>query len=677
MTRILPAEKGQGKEVLAPAARTSPTRAAAPAETRPDLSEEHRQEIFERSAITREVAEARGCRTIRNRSEIPDEFPPWQRRLGLLFPTNSPDGDTTGHQLKPRKPIRRKKKAGPKYETPHGSRTTLDVNPLMMGEVRKGSGDLWITEGVKKTDSLTSRGLATVGVIGVWNFAVPKSKSVIPLPCWSHVPLRSRRVYVVYDANTRTNPDVQEALRRLVSLLEKMGADVLVVYLPAVNGDWTAGVDDYLAAGGTVEELREMAAPYKPVDVGRERLKGDDKLAARVDALWRAWEEFDWSGLMGTGGRRNQTRGYSCRDAVKAVLDRLPGTGKVRPGGVGFSWAQRPWSRDAAVSDRTMPKIVRHLEAEGWIKRDESKRAAAEAASYVLTIPPSILQQEGSKQGGEEEQKERASARGYGPGAEGLRGGPDVDRMSWSSPGWKAHRRTVPGTRKVRQSKIPRRERVERPGKVRGAVVDFLYLAGGSATLQEIVAFLGAPRADNVRRLISWLADSGVVEMVGNEVRLAGDWSARLAEVRRRGGEYEARRATEVRHRLQSEAFRARGPGRGLGHCSKPSEPTAAGLEAVKRSRARRDAEMLRAARPVSELERPPAPDPVIVDALRAALGRWPDHADDYPSWWASTLYVEEYLPTRPPPPAVELAFAELSGVPGRFSEAARGLPRV
>ena len=434
MTHILPPQKGHRKEVLAPAARTSPVRAAAPAETRPDLSKEHRQEIFERSAITPEVAEARGYRTIRNRREVPDEFPPWQRRLGLLCPTYSPDGETTGHQLKPRKRIRRKSKEGPKYETPHGSRITLDVSPLMMGEVRRGSGDLWITEGVKKTDSLTSRGLATVGVIGVWNFAVPGSKSAIPLPCWSHVRLRGRRVFVCYDANTRTNPDVQEALRRLVAMLEKMGTTVFVVYLPAVNGDWTAGVDDYLAAGGTVEELREMAAPYEPVDVGRERLARDDELAARVDALWRAWEEFGWPGLRGTGGRRNQTRGYSCRDAVKAVLDMLPEIGKVRPGGMGFSWAQRPWSRDAAVSDRTMPKIVRHLEAEGWMKRVEGKRAADEPASYVLTIHPSILRQEGGKQGDEEQQKARESTQGYGPGAEGLRRGPDVDRLAWSSP---------------------------------------------------------------------------------------------------------------------------------------------------------------------------------------------------------------------------------------------------
>ncbi len=81
------------------------------------LAPKHRREL-DASAITAPVSAARRTRTIRNRSEVPDTFPPWQRRLGLLFPTYSPDGETTGYQLKPNKPIPRRSVAGPKYETP-------------------------------------------------------------------------------------------------------------------------------------------------------------------------------------------------------------------------------------------------------------------------------------------------------------------------------------------------------------------------------------------------------------------------------------------------------------------------------------------------------------------------------------------------------------------------------
>lgn len=78
----------------------------------------------------------------------------------------------------------------------------------------------------------------------------------------------------------------------------------------------------------------------------------------------------------------------------------------------------------------------------------------------------------------------------------------------------------------------------------------------------------------------------------------------------------------------------------------------------------------LREARPdgtISELERVPdvveLDDGVDVDllvALSDALIRWPDHRHDYPSWWASTLYFEDYLPTKPAPEDVARALALL-----------------
>ncbi len=71
------------------------------------LSDSHWRQLKE-SAIAQEATAARGYRTIRRRSEVPDVFADWQRRLGLLVPTYSPDGQTSGYQLKPNKPIPRK-----------------------------------------------------------------------------------------------------------------------------------------------------------------------------------------------------------------------------------------------------------------------------------------------------------------------------------------------------------------------------------------------------------------------------------------------------------------------------------------------------------------------------------------------------------------------------------------
>src|SRR5215218_1021016 len=311
------------------------------------LSDSHQRQL-NASDISAKVSAARDYRTIRRRSEVPDKFADWQRRLGLLVPTYSPDGRTSGYQLRPNKPIARKSGSTPRYETPAGSTITLDVNPLMLEEVRHGDGDLCVTEGCKKGDSLASRGEPAVGFIGVWNMAVPKTKGTVPLSCWQHVRLRGRRVIIVFDADSRINPHVQEALRRAVVMLEGLGAVVLAVYLPAVNGDGRAGVDDYLAAGGTVKELRMMAAPYQPVDVARERMSQDEKLRAAVEDLERRWWDEEWKGR----------GGHTDRDVALELIEAAAKSGKSHADGirVRISWGKLQVG--AKVARRTLSKAL-------------------------------------------------------------------------------------------------------------------------------------------------------------------------------------------------------------------------------------------------------------------------------------------------------------------------------
>jgi hypothetical protein len=83
------------------------------------LSESHRCQLEVESGISVEVAAERGYYTARSRSEVPDAFAGYQRRLGLVVPMFSPDGMTRGWQLRPDKP----RKKGPKYETPALSTT--------------------------------------------------------------------------------------------------------------------------------------------------------------------------------------------------------------------------------------------------------------------------------------------------------------------------------------------------------------------------------------------------------------------------------------------------------------------------------------------------------------------------------------------------------------------------
>jgi uncharacterized protein DUF3854 len=625
-----------------------------PAKSRPDpLTLEHQRMLYGGSAIAPDVAAARGYRSITSAADVPSEFASWQRRRGLLVPTYSPNGETVGYQLRPDKPIKRKSGNAPKYETPAGARITLDVNPLMLDEVRRGDDDLWITEGCKKVDALTSQGLPTVGIIGVWNFAEPGSKSTRPLSCWSHVwlrgrhvRLRGRRVYIVYDRDARTNPNVQEALRRLVAMLEKMGATVLVIYLPPVNGDGKAGVDDYLAAGGTVAELRERAGPYEPVDIGAERMGQDDRLRAGVADLMARWQE-----LPGNGPGE-----CSARDVAYPLVEAAPEGGKVVAGGVRVVMAWGTLMLKAKVSRRTLAKALARLEDIGFLYRDNaarSPRKSGQAGAFVLRAN---VDHYGRMQGQGEGQGPTSSERESGCGGLHLR----APRLRWSSPGSRPSRKTIGKYRRGEIARLPEpRLAIKRLGKIRGALLDVLDLAGGSATLQEIADALQRKRARDIRRrLLPWLVEDGIVTVceAGDRVSLTADWQERLGLAMWAAGEQEADERDRSALKLRREVFHYRRKRR-------PTPTPRASVEAIERSHRRREAGMHAQARPVSELSRPPEPDPEIVEALRSALIRWPDHGDDYASWWASTLHVEDYLPYKPTREQVEVALYELAAV--------------
>ncbi len=207
----------------------------------PGLSERHARMLFEESGLDPDVAAERGYYTARQRSEVPEVFKDYQRRPGLVVPMFSPDGFTRSYQLRPDKPRRN----GPKYETPGDAKVIVDVHPRMLDEARHGDEDLWITEGCKKGDALTSRGLCAIALAGVWMWCVPKERPYRLKACFGHVRL-DRRVYIVFDNDVTVKESVQQALEALVYALEGRGAEVLVVYLPPGE---EKGVDDFLAGG--------------------------------------------------------------------------------------------------------------------------------------------------------------------------------------------------------------------------------------------------------------------------------------------------------------------------------------------------------------------------------------------------------------------------------------------
>jgi hypothetical protein len=207
----------------APASRLTPT------PSRP-LSPEHRRMLEVESSISPEYIAGRGYYTASRRADVPDAFKGKQRRLGLVIPTFSPSG-ATAFRLRPNVRI----SPGRKYEQPYGVSSILDVHPFNLERVRNPRVELWITEGEKTADSLASRGECVISIPGVNNFAQKGSRGMEGLPCWDYIPLQGRTANVVFDSDVLTNPGIQLALERLVTLLEGKGASVYVVYLPEVG----------------------------------------------------------------------------------------------------------------------------------------------------------------------------------------------------------------------------------------------------------------------------------------------------------------------------------------------------------------------------------------------------------------------------------------------------------
>lgn len=505
---------------------------------------------------------------------MPAAFADYQCRLGLVVPMFSPDGESSGRQLRPDKP----RSGGPKYETPAGSEVLVDVHPRMLDEVRSGDGDLWVTEGCKKGDALTSRGLPALSLAGVWMWCVPKERPYRLKSCWDHVRLEGRRVYVAFDSDMLAKPEVQQALQALAAALEKRGAEVLVVYLQDAPDGSKVGVDDYLVAGGTVAELKALARRFEPEDLGRVRLSRDEQLRAAVEDLERRFWAEEWKGM----------GGHSDRDVALKLMEAAKRYGEVVEGGIRVVKSWGSLELEAKVSRRTLAKALRRLEDRGFCRRDNDGRKADRAGAFVLEASARAgVNHYGERTAGEGKATRRLQAsdpgglhlraalhaaleRGEELG-ESVRVPPMPERTSeglclhaprlrWSAPARKPRLGTVRDTRKVRQAVRERvRPAVKRLGKTRGAIIDAVEACGGVSTLGELAVSLHKKRPRDLRRRsLPMLEEAGILTVEDDLVTLADNWLEALERVRELGGEIASDEAAREDLKLRRRAYHNR-----------------------------------------------------------------------------------------------------------------------
>lgn len=235
----------------------------------PEFSENHRRMLVEESGISPEIVSERGYRTVTDPRTLKFlGFTPQQILVPtLLLPFHSVNGRIENVQSRPDDPrFDKVKKKTVRYETPARSRTILDVHPRSLPHIGNPSTDLYVTEGLKKGDSLLSHGAGCViSLSGVWNWRGTNDHGgATALPDWESVALKGRTVYLVFDSDVVRNSTVKQALDRLSAFLTNRGAEVRIVRLPDGEGGQKIGADDYLVSGHTLDDLKGRVE--KPAD---------------------------------------------------------------------------------------------------------------------------------------------------------------------------------------------------------------------------------------------------------------------------------------------------------------------------------------------------------------------------------------------------------------------------
>jgi hypothetical protein len=207
----------------------------------------HRRELSSESAIDGEVIAERGYQSVMRPTPGSDEprrllarlgLPTWAFKEdsdfpGLLIPMYGPTGQLVSFQWKPRRPVRNRDGKPMKYASPKGSPSRLDVHPRNVRYMSDPTVELWITEGVKKGDALTSQGLCAIALTGVYNWRSQHGT----LGEWEDVQLKGRRVVVCFDADAWVNRNVARAMARFGRWLRSRGATVEYLVVPSQVGD--------------------------------------------------------------------------------------------------------------------------------------------------------------------------------------------------------------------------------------------------------------------------------------------------------------------------------------------------------------------------------------------------------------------------------------------------------
>lgn len=227
---------------------------------------------LEDSAIDLDIIEERDYKTVTSAVEVQELEPSLskaQRRVpALLIPIyrlGEPKPYT--YMLRPDNPRTRNEKPV-KYEWPAGVTPCLDILPRYRDRLTDPTVTLLFTEGAKKADAAASLGAyLPVNLNGVYAWrGKGKDGGKALLADFEYIAFAARRVILAFDSDSQVNRQVRQALNRLAIVLQRKGAEVLMLHLPTATDGSKTGLDDFLASlpeGGRLQRVEELLTPYE------------------------------------------------------------------------------------------------------------------------------------------------------------------------------------------------------------------------------------------------------------------------------------------------------------------------------------------------------------------------------------------------------------------------------
>lgn len=236
-------------------------------------------------------AKALGYVTIENPNALEDHF---FKVPAFKIPYHDPSGKATGfyrirYLADTRKGILKSSVAkARRYDQPAQDLPQLYFPPLLPAKktwaqlLDNPEIPLIFTEGELKAACATKHGMPTIALGGVWNFKSKKS-GLFRLPSLSAMKLKGRTVFIIFDSDSATNPQVLHAQYKFAEELFHCGATPVIVNIPKVEGK-KHGIDDFIVEFG-VKAFKELLSDehnHSEFSFVREMLRLNSQIALVV-----------------------------------------------------------------------------------------------------------------------------------------------------------------------------------------------------------------------------------------------------------------------------------------------------------------------------------------------------------------------------------------------------------